>query len=73
MRKRSQRYGILIAVSRLCLFVGTQYGGRALSTACPGTVPRRQVGLHSFSHVNDRSGNFLWRIASWTASFTFVG
>src|SRR4051794_13634368 len=77
LRQRRAAHVIIISsvVLAVACSVGTQYGGKYLVgglSAGPdraGTVWLAFVLLMSLIAAD----NFLWRIASWTASFTFVG
>jgi len=77
MRQRLVSHAVIlasVAVAVACS-VGTQYGvkylvdGLAKGSAHAGTVWLAFALLMSLIAAD----NFLWRIASWTASFTFVG
>jgi ATP-binding cassette, subfamily B, bacterial len=75
-QRRASHVVILLAVvAAVGCSVGTQYGVKYLVDALSagpgksGTVWLAFVFLISFIAAD----NFLWRIASWTASFTFVG
>ncbi|HVV43485.1 MAG TPA: ABC transporter ATP-binding protein [Nitrobacter sp.] len=63
-----------VIVAVMCS-VGTQYGVKALVDAL-AAGPRYSGGVwlaFIFLMLLICADNFLWRIASWTASFTFVG
>jgi len=66
---------LLSVVAAVACSVGTQYGVKALvdglsaGTSHAGSVWLAFIFLMSLIAAD----NFLWRIASWTASFTFVG
>src|SRR5437660_8848313 len=66
---------VIAVVAAVACSVGTQYGVKNLvdslsaGTARAGSVWLAFVFLMSLIAAD----NFLWRIASWTASFTFVG
>ncbi len=66
---------VIAVVAAVACSVGTQYGvkflvdGLSAGTAHAGNVWLAFVLLLSLIAAD----NFLWRIASWTASFTFVG
>jgi ATP-binding cassette subfamily B protein len=66
---------LLSVVAAVACSVGTQYGVKALvdglsaGTSRAGSVWLAFIFLMSLIAAD----NFLWRIASWTASFTFVG
>jgi ATP-binding cassette subfamily B protein len=73
-RRLVSHVAIFIAVvAAVACSVGTQYGVKslvdALSAARAGNVWLAFIFLMSLITAD----NFLWRIASWTASFTFVG
>ena len=67
---------ILVAVvAAVACSVGTQYGVKYL-VDCLTAGPARAGGVwlaFVFLMSLIAADNFLWRIASWTASFTFVG
>ena len=66
---------LLSVVAAVACSVGTQYGVKSLvdglsaGTSRAGSVWLAFILLMSLIAAD----NFLWRIASWTASFTFVG
>jgi len=66
---------VISVVAAVACSVGTQYGvkylvdGLSAGASRAGTVWLAFVFLMSLIAAD----NFLWRIASWTASFTFVG
>jgi ATP-binding cassette, subfamily B, bacterial len=66
---------LLSVIAAVACSVGTQYGVKALvdglsaGTSRAGSVWLAFIFLMSLIAAD----NFLWRIASWTASFTFVG
>ena len=75
-RRLSAHIVILLAVvAAVACSVGTQYGVKSLvdglsaGTSRAGSVWLAFILLMSLIAAD----NFLWRIASWTASFTFVG
>ncbi len=75
-RRLSSHIVILLSVvAAVACSVGTQYGVKALvdglsaGTSRAGSVWLAFIFLMSLIAAD----NFLWRIASWTASFTFVG
>ena len=75
-RRLAAHVVIFVAViAAVACSVGTQYGvkflvdGLSLGPARAGSVWLAFVFLMSLIAAD----NFLWRIASWTASFTFVG
>jgi ATP-binding cassette subfamily B protein len=77
IRQRMPAHVVILAavVAAVACSVGTQYGvkylvdGLSAGTARAGGVWLAFVFLMSLIAAD----NFLWRIASWTASFTFVG
>jgi ATP-binding cassette subfamily B protein len=77
LRKRLAAHAVILiaVVAAVACSVGTQYGVKSLVdslSAGPsraGSVWLAFVSLMSLIAAD----NFLWRIASWTASFTFVG
>jgi ATP-binding cassette, subfamily B, bacterial len=77
LRKRPASHLVIVTsvVAAVACSVGTQYGvkylvdGLSAGPARAGTVWLAFVFLMSLIAAD----NFLWRIASWTASFTFVG
>src|ERR1700739_270301 len=66
---------LMAVIAAVACSVGTQYGVKSLvdclsgGTRLAGSVWLAFVFLMSLIAAD----NFLWRIASWTASFTFVG
>src|SRR3954452_16907985 len=77
LRKRLAAHTVILiaVVAAVACSVGTQYGVKSLvdslsaGTARAGSVWLAFVFLMSLIAAD----NFLWRIPSWTASFTFVG
>jgi ATP-binding cassette subfamily B protein len=77
LRQRLASHVVIVTavVAAVACSVGTQYGvkylvdGLSAGPARAGTVWLAFVLLMSLIAAD----NFLWRIASWTASFTFVG
>jgi ATP-binding cassette subfamily B protein len=77
LRRRFASHVVIFAavVAAVACSVGTQYGvknlvdGLSAGAARAGSVWLAFVFLISLISAD----NFLWRIASWTASFTFVG
>jgi len=77
LRKRLTPHVVIFVsvVAAVACSVGTQYGvkhlvdGLSAGPAHAGRVWLAFVLLMSLIAAD----NFLWRIASWTASFTFVG
>ncbi len=74
-RRASHLVIVISVVAAVACSVGTQYGvkylvdGLSAGPSRAGTVWLAFVFLMSLIAAD----NFLWRIASWTASFTFVG
>src|SRR3982075_1491314 len=76
-RRRPAAHAVILTavVAAVACSVGTKYGGKHLvdglsaGPAHAGSVWLGFVFLMSMIAAD----NFLWRIASWTASFTFVG
>jgi ATP-binding cassette, subfamily B, bacterial len=62
-------------VAAVACSVGTQYGVKALVDGLSGGPDRAGGVWLAFIFLMSliAADNFLWRIASWTASFTFVG
>src|ERR1700730_3254236 len=77
LRRRPAAHVVILTavVAAVACSVGTQYGvkhlvdGLSAGPAHAGSVWLAFVFLMSMIAAD----NFLWRIASWTASFTFVG
>jgi ATP-binding cassette, subfamily B, bacterial len=77
LRRRLASHVVILAavVAAVACSVGTQYGvkylvdGLSAGPARAGSVWLAFVFLMSLIAAD----NFLWRVASWTASFTFVG
>jgi len=77
LRQRLASHVVIVTavVAAVACSVGTQYGvkylvdGLSAGPARAGSVWLAFVFLMSLIAAD----NFLWRIASWTASFTFVG
>jgi ATP-binding cassette subfamily B protein len=77
LRRRLAAHVVILAsvIAAVACSVGTQYGvkylvdGLSAGTARAGSVWLAFILLMSLIAAD----NFLWRIASWTASFTFVG
>jgi ATP-binding cassette subfamily B protein len=77
IRQRSASHLIILlsVLAAVACSVGTQYGVKNLVDHLSGG-PERGAGVWlAFIFLVSLIGadNFLWRIASWTASFTFVG
>jgi ATP-binding cassette, subfamily B, bacterial len=77
LRKRlTAHLVILIAVvAAVACSVGTQYGVKNLVDSLAGGTARAGSVWLAFIFLMSliAADNFLWRVASWTASFTFVG
>jgi len=77
LRRRPSAHGLILGavVAAVICSVGTQYGVKALVDAlASGPTHSDDVWLaFVFLMLLICADNFLWRIASWTASFTFVG
>jgi ATP-binding cassette, subfamily B, bacterial len=77
LRRRLASHVVIVAsvIAAVACSVGTQYGvkylvdGLSAGPARAGSVWLAFILLMSLIAAD----NFLWRIASWTASFTFVG
>ncbi|MBS0528712.1 MAG: ABC transporter ATP-binding protein [Proteobacteria bacterium] len=77
LRKRLAAHVVIVisVVVAVVCSVGTQYGVKSLvdalssASASSGKVWLALISLMALIAAD----NFLWRIASWTASFTFVG
>jgi ATP-binding cassette subfamily B protein len=77
LRQRLAAHVVILAavVAAVACSVGTQYGVKYL-VDCLSEGPTRAGGVWLalvFLMLLIAADNFLWRIASWTASFTFVG
>jgi ATP-binding cassette subfamily B protein len=77
LRQRSTSHVVILAavVAAVACSVGTQYGVKYLVDSL-SAGPSRAGGVwlaFIFLMSLIAADNFLWRIASWTASFTFVG
>src|SRR6266700_776040 len=77
LRQRLASHVVIVAavVAAVACSVGTQYGVKYLVdglSAGPGSAGRVWLAF-VFLISLIAADNFLWRIASWTASFTFVG
>ena len=77
LRQRSAAHVVIVAsvVVAVACSVGTQYGVKYLVDGLSsGTARAANVWLAFVFLISlIAADNFLWRIASWTASFTFVG
>ncbi|HEY0235445.1 MAG TPA: ABC transporter transmembrane domain-containing protein, partial [Afipia sp.] len=77
LRKRLASHVVILAavVAAVACSVGTQYAVKHLVDGL-ASGPARSTGVWlAFVFVISfiAADNFLWRVASWTASFTFVG
>src|ERR1022692_5081664 len=77
LRQRLASHVVILTsvVAAVACSVGTQYGVKYL-VDCLSAGPARAEGVWlAFVLLMSliTADNFLWRIASWTASFTFVG
>src|SRR6478735_7903547 len=75
-RRSASHIGILLCVvAAVVCSVGTQYGVKSLVDALAhGPAHSGAVWLAFIFLVSlIAADNFLWRVASWVASFTFVG
>ena len=77
LRQRSGAHaGILLCVvAAVACSVGTQYGVKSLVDALDAGPAASGMVWLAFIFLTSliAADNFLWRIASWVASFTFVG
>ncbi|MGA7999109.1 MAG: ABC transporter ATP-binding protein [Bradyrhizobium sp.] len=66
---------LLSVIAAVACSVGTQYGVKSLVDGLSGGTSRAGSVWLAFILLMSliAADNFLWRIASWTASFTFVG
>ncbi len=75
-RRRAAHIVIFVCVlSAVVCSVGTQYGVKYLVDSLAGGPTRSEMVWLAFVLLMSliAADNFLWRIASWMASFTFVG
>jgi ATP-binding cassette subfamily B protein len=75
-RRRASHIIIFVCVlSAVVCSVGTQYGVKYLVDSLAGGPTRSETVWLAFVLLMSliAADNFLWRIASWMASFTFVG
>ena len=77
LRKRAAAHSVILiaVVAAVACSVGTQYGVKNLVDSL-SAGPSRAGGVwlaFVFLMSLIAADNFLWRVASWTASFTFVG
>ena len=77
LRKRLAAHTVILAavVAAVTCSVGTQYGVKSLVDSLSAGPSRAGSVWLAFVFLMSliAADNFLWRIASWTASFTFVG
>src|ERR1700733_6369218 len=77
LRQRLASHVVIIAsvVAADACSVGTQYGVKYLVDGLSGGPDHASNVWLAFCFLMSliAADNFLWRIASWTASFTFVG
>jgi len=77
LRQRSASHAVIVAsvVVAVTCSVGTQYGVKYLVDGLSSGAARAANVWLAFGFLISliAADNFLWRIASWTASFTFVG
>ena len=77
LRKRLAAHTVILVavVAAVTCSVGTQYGVKSLVDSLSAGPSRAGSVWLAFVFLMSliAADNFLWRIASWTASFTFVG
>src|SRR5215218_11070494 len=77
LRRRLASHLVILTavVAAVACSVGTQYGVKSLVDSLSGGPSRAGSVWLAFVFLMSliAADNFLWRIASWTASFTFVG
>ncbi|MES2194292.1 MAG: ABC transporter ATP-binding protein [Pseudomonadota bacterium] len=77
LRQRLASHVVILTcvVAAVACSVGTQYGVKYLVDGLSGGPGRAATVWLAFIFLMSliAADNFLWRIASWTASFTFVG
>jgi ATP-binding cassette subfamily B protein len=77
LRQRLAPHVVILAcvIAAVACSVGTQYGVKYLVDGLSGGPARAGSVWLAFIFLMSliAADNFLWRIASWTASFTFVG
>jgi ATP-binding cassette subfamily B protein len=77
LRKRCAAHSVILiaVVAAVACSVGTQYGVKNLVDSLSGGPAHAGSVWLAFIFLMSliAADNFLWRIASWTASFTFVG
>ena len=76
LRQRLSAHLVILTavVSAVACSVGTQYGVKSLVDSLSAGATRAGGVWLAFIFLMSliAADNFLWRIASWTASFTFV-
>jgi ATP-binding cassette subfamily B protein len=77
LRKRLAAHTVILiaVVAAVACSVGTQYGVKSLVDSLSAGPSRAGSVWLAFVFLMSliAADNFLWRVASWTASFTFVG
>jgi ATP-binding cassette subfamily B protein len=77
LRKRTAAHSVILiaVVAAVACSVGTQYGVKNLVDSLSAGPSRAGSVWLAFVFLMSliAADNFLWRVASWTASFTFVG
>src|ERR1700742_3848468 len=77
LRQRPRTHAIILVavLGAVACSVGTQYGVKSLVDALSGGPAHANNVWLAFIFLMSliACDNFLWRIASWTASYTFVG
>ncbi|MEO8317159.1 MAG: ABC transporter ATP-binding protein [Bradyrhizobium sp.] len=77
LRQRLAAHVVILSavVAAVACSVGTQYGVKNLVDSLSGGPSHAGAVWLAFAFLISliAADNFLWRIASWTASFTFVG
>src|SRR6195952_4377259 len=77
LRQRLASHALILSavVAAVACSVGTQYGVKNLVDSLSAGPAHAGGGWLAFVFLMSliAADNFLWRIASWTASFTFVG
>ena len=76
LRQRAASHLVILAavIAAVACSVGTQYGVKSLVDGLSGGAAKAGAVWLAFVFLMSliAADNFLWRIASWTASFTFV-
>src|SRR3954451_10621672 len=77
LRQRLASHAVILTavVAAVACSVGTQYGVKSLVDSLAAAWSHGGVLWLAFVFLMSliAADNFLWRLASWTASFTFVG